>query len=204
VPARGCLLMDGFQGSDPRVWLNGKPVDGPVSRSAMDAQMKELDLSGSVHQGRNLLAVRLVLEEATGGLVDHVKLLGSFAVAGDAGAGHRIVAPTSEARPASWTEQGYPFYSGRGTYRTAVELPEQAAGQRLFLEIPMRDDVVEVGVNGRPAGVLLWDPYVVDVTDLVHAGRNEFTFRVANTLANLLNADPRPSGLAGAPRLVFG
>ncbi len=204
VPDRLCLLMDGFKGSDPRVWLNGKPVDGPAGRSALDAQMKELDLTGAVHEGRNVLAVRLVLEESTGGLVDRVKLLGSFAVAGGEDDGYRIVAPTSEVRPGSWTEQGYPFYSGRGTYRTTVNVPVPPAGQRLLLEVPMRDDVVEVEVNGRPAGVRLWDPYVVDVTDLVHAGQNEFTFRVSNTLANLLNADPRLSGLAGAPKLVLG
>ena len=66
----------------------------------------------------------------------------------------------------------------------------------------MRDDVVEVEVNGRPAGVRLWDPYEFDVTGLVRSGPNELSFRVANTPVNLLGATPRPSGLAGVPRLV--
>jgi hypothetical protein len=171
-------------------------------RSRIDAEMGEVDLSGRARPGGNVLAVRLVLREPTGGLVDHVKLLGSFALAGDPEAGHRIVArPAGPMRPASWTGQGYPFYSGRGVYRTTVEVPDTLAG-RLLLEVPMRDDVLEVEVNGRPAGVRLWDPYVVEVTGLLRLGPNEVTLRVANTPANLLNATPRPSGLAGQPRLV--
>ena len=66
----------------------------------------------------------------------------------------------------------------------------------------MRDDVVEVHVNGLPAGVRLWDPYVVELTEHLHVGTNELAISVTNTLANLINAVDRPSGLAGVPRLV--
>ena len=66
----------------------------------------------------------------------------------------------------------------------------------------MRDDVLEVEVNGRRAGVRLWDPYLVEVTGLLRPGPNDLALRVANTPANLLNGTPRPSGLAGRPRLV--
>jgi hypothetical protein len=202
-PERLVLLVDGFDGDDPRVWLNGRPVPWRAVRSRIDAQMREVDLSGAARQGRNVLAVRLVLRSPTGGLVDHLKLLGPFAVAGDAERGWRIVArPGGPARPGSWTDQGYPFYSGRGLYRTSFEVPGELAGRRLLLEVPMRDDVVEVEVNGRPAGVRLWDPYAVEVTGLLRPGPNELALRVANTPANLLNATPRPSGLAGPPRLV--
>jgi hypothetical protein len=205
VPDRIALLIDGFDGSDPQVWLNGDRATAAPVRSAIDAQMKTLDLSGMVRAGRNVLALRLVVRDPTGGLVDHVKLLGAFAVAGDEASGYRIVAPEGSATPESWTVQGYPFYSGRGSYRVNVDVAPDAAGpdgNRLVLEVPMRDDVVEVEVNGRPAGTLLWDPYEVDVTELVRPGPNEFAFRVANTPANLLGATPRPSGLAGMPRLV--
>ena len=37
--------------------------------------------------------------------------------------------------------------------REVGEVPEPLLHQRVCLEIPMRDDVVEVEVNGRPAGV---------------------------------------------------
>jgi hypothetical protein len=204
LPERLALLVDGFDGGDPRVWLNGREVPWTPARSRIDAQMREVDLSGHARHGHNVLAIRLVLRDPTGGLVDHVKLLGRFALRGGAEGGYRIVAEAGgpAAKPESWTDQGYPFYSGRGRYRTTLELPAGLAGRRLFLEVPMRDDVLEVEVNGRAAGVRLWDPYVVEVTGLLRPGPNEVALRVANTPANLLNATPRPSGLAGRPRLV--
>jgi hypothetical protein len=42
----------------------------------------------------------------------------------------------------------------------------------------------------------------VEITDLLRADENILELRVANTLVNLLEAAERPSGLAGAPRLV--
>jgi len=203
LPGRLALLVDGFDGDDPQVWLNGRAVPWAPVRSRIDAEMGEVDLTGAAREGGNVLAVRLVLREATGGLVDHVKLVGSFALAGDHETGYRMVArPDGPAEPGSWTGQGYPFYSGRGLYRTRVGVPGDLAGRRLLLEVPMRDDVLEVEVNGQRAGVRLWDPYVVEVTGLVRPGPNDLALRVANTPANLLNGTPRPSGLAGRPRLV--
>jgi hypothetical protein len=50
--------------------------------------------------------------------------------------------------------------------------------------------------------VLLWPPYLTEVTGLLRDGENEVERAVANTLSNFLSADRRPSGLAGAPRIV--
>jgi hypothetical protein len=200
VPSRLALLIDGFDGADRRVYLNGREATAGAKRSRIDAEMRELDLTPLVREGSNVLGVRLAVEGSTGGIVDHLKLVGSFALErrGDA---EVIVAPRRDARPGPWTEQGYPFYSGLGVYRRTVDVPEPLATGRVVLEIPMVDDVVEVEVNGASAGVRLWDPYVVDVTEHLRPGANELALRVANTPANLLNAVARPSGLAGAPVL---
>jgi hypothetical protein len=144
-----------------------------------------------------------VVEGTTGGIVDHLKLVGAFELEGDPDGGYAIVEPSAEAAPASWTGQGYPFYSGRGVYRTKVEAPAWGDGGRVLLDVPMVDDVLEVEVNGRAAGVRLWHPYVVELTDLLRPGENDVALRVANTVANLLNGVDRPSGMAGAPRLVW-
>lgn len=202
VPERLELVIDGFEGSAYELFLNGERVTVTPVRSSFDAQMRSVELTPLVRTGRNVIGVRLVVEEATGGIVDIVKLTGSFALAGDAASGHRIVAPADVLEPGPWTDQGYPYLSGTGVYRRTFDLPASFVGHRLFLTVPMGDDVLEVHVNGAPAGVRLWDPYVVEVTDLVHRGANELSLAVTNTLANLLNGVARPSGLAGAPSLV--
>ena len=66
----------------------------------------------------------------------------------------------------------------------------------------MEDDVLEVIVNGQPAGVRLWNPYQVEITSFLKPGENILELRLANTLVNLLEAIERPSGLTGAPKLV--
>jgi hypothetical protein len=202
VPARLELVIDGFDGADPAIHLNGAPVTAAPVRASFDAQMRSVDLTPQVRAGRNELAIRLVVRERTGGIVDRIKLMGAFSLIGDAADGYRIAAPAAELPAAPWTAHGHPFLSGTATYRRTFDLPDGFAGHRVFLEVPTVDDVVEVSVNGRSAGVRLWDPYEVEVTDLLSPGGNEVAVAVTNTLANLLNGVDRPSGLAGPPRLL--
>src|SRR5205823_4231581 len=81
-------------------------------------------------------------------------------------------------QPASWTDQGYPFLSGRAAYRTTFTVDGGSAGARLFLEPAVVDDVVEVVVNDQSAGVRLWPPYGIEITDLVQPGENRLELRV--------------------------
>ncbi|HYN88693.1 MAG TPA: glycosyl hydrolase [Ardenticatenaceae bacterium] len=202
VPSRLDLVVDGFAGSEWRVYVNGEAVTAPAVRSTLDSQMKALDVTGHVRQGDNVIAVCLTLTNATDGLLDLVKLLGDFSIEQHRDGSQRIVAPRRTLKPAPWSLQGYPYYSGRGLYRRTFELPAEYAGQRLFLEPALYDDVLEVIVNGQPAGVRLWEPYVVEVTKLVRPGLNTLELRVANTPINVLEAKERLSGLAGDPKLV--
>src|SRR5919202_7016533 len=164
--------------------------------------MKTIDVTERVVEGRNVLAVRLTLRSPTDGITDRLKLIGRFGVVRGEDGSYGIVRPVEAVKPASWTEQGYPFYSGVGIYRTRFSLPEEFAGYSITLESNAGDDVLEVVVNGSPSGVRLWPPYTVDVTSAVHEGENSIELRVANTPANLLNAEERASGLSEAPRLV--
>jgi alpha-L-rhamnosidase len=202
VPDRLEAVIDGFDGSAHRLFLNGAPVTSTPVRAAFDSQMRSVDLTPLVRPGRNVLGVRLEIASATGGIVDNLKLTGTFSLAGDAGTGYRIASPVTEVSASAWTEQGYPFLSGTGIYRRSFQLPDTFGEHRWFLHVPVRDDVVEVHVNGAAAGVRLWDPYVVEVTEHLRRGANELAISVTNTPANLLNGVARPSGLAGAPTLV--
>jgi hypothetical protein len=195
------LIIDGFAGSAWVVIVNGQEVTAKPERSRIDAQMQRLDITPHAVTGENVITVGLTVTGPTDGLLDLVKITGDFSLAGEQGA-WRIAAPSKAVRPGSWTDQGYPFYSGRGVYATTFQLPEEAAGRRIILEPAMTDDVIEVVVNGTSAGVRLWAPYEVDITDHVQPGQNTLELRVANTLINLLEAVPRGSGLAGEPHIV--
>jgi hypothetical protein len=182
--------------------VNGIRVVDEERRSPFDSQMKVVDIHPLLRAGRNVLAIRLDLRGPGDGLLDLVKIVGDFSLEGSAG-GYRIADPRRALRAAPWSTQGYPFLSGRGRYRRRMTLPELEAGRRLVLDVPMVDDVLDVMINDRPAGVRAWPPYSIDVTDLVTSGDNLIELTVANTPANLLSGVERPSGLAGPPRLTI-
>jgi hypothetical protein len=202
VPDKLHLIVDGFAGSEWQVFVNGQAVRAQPVRSAIDSQMLELDIQGYLQEGENLVAIRIVLTGATDGLLDLLKLVGNFSLApGDDGT-PVMVAPLSKMPAESWTLHGYPYYSGTGVYSRTITLPETRTEQRLFLQAELAEDVLEVLVNGQPAGVRLWPPYEVEITPWMKPGGNLLALRVANTLVNLLEGTPRPSGLTAPPRLV--
>jgi hypothetical protein len=168
----------------------------------IDSQMRALPIGDLVREGTNLIAVRLVVTKPTDGLLDLVKITGDFSVEFDDAGSPRMVRPKRSLRPESWTEQGYPWYSGRGVYRCRFTVPDTFAGQSIWLEAQIGDDAAQVVLNGKPVGIRLWPPYELDVTDNLRPGENVLEIRVANTLINQLEAVTRPSGLSGPPRLV--
>ena len=203
LPPSAKLIADGFAGSAWTLWVNGQPVTTTPERSAFDSQMQAVEIGELLQVGANVVALRLTIRNTTDGLLDLLKITGDFSLARRPDDdGYVIAAPRRTLRAGSWTEQGYPFLSGRGVYRRSVDLPATYAGQRIFVEPEMLDDVLEVVVNGQRAGVRLWAPYGVEITDYLRPGQNTIDLRVANTLVNLLEAVERPSGLAGAVRFV--
>ena len=198
VPERLQLLVDGFAGVEWSLWVNGERCDSEPEPSGIDSQISAVDVTALVRRGDNVLALRLVVADATDGLLDLVKLIGPFRVQGGS-----ITTAAGEAQPAPWTEQGYPFFSGTGLYSREVVLPD-AGAVRVMVEAEVGDDVLEVLVDGEPAAVRLWQPYEVDISEHV-AGRTAFTLglRVANTAANMIGGTVRPSGLRAAPRIVL-
>ena len=202
LPPKVDLIVDGFSGSEWSLFVNGAPVTAAPVRSQVDGQMKAVEITPHLRRGENLIALRLVVTSATDGLLDLLKITGDFTLAPQGEGAYRMAAPCQTLRPQPWTSQGYPHFSGRAVYRKRFELPESFLGRRVFVEPGMQDDVLEVLVNGQSAGVRLWAPYQVEITGLLKPGENILELCVANTLVNLLEAVERPSGLAGAPKLV--
>jgi hypothetical protein len=202
VPPQIDLIVDGFAGSDWKLFINGEAATAKPVRSTIDSQMKSVDITPHVWQGENEIALRLMVTNPTDGLLDLLKLLGNFSVEKGNNGEDVIKAPRTSLQPTFWTIQGYPFFSGRAAYSRRFTLPSGFSDQRVFIEPAMQDDVLEVRVNGQSAGIRLWTPYSVEITELLKPGENHIELIVANTLVNLLEATARVSGIAGAPKLV--
>ncbi|MCX7019515.1 MAG: glycosyl hydrolase [Candidatus Sumerlaeota bacterium] len=101
-----------------------------------------------------------------------------------------------------WSQQGLPYFSGIGHYETIFDLERQpAAGRRVVLDLGRVGLTAKVRVNGQDAGIVFFEPYRLDITGFVSAGRNSLRVSVANTLANhhaqFVELDDQPFNLGG-------
>jgi hypothetical protein len=200
------MLIDGFLGKY-QLYVNGSLVSSDnLKASSLDCDILAVPLEAYVRQGVNQLAVKIEVDSEWGGIVDKLKVVGDFSVCmadsspnTESGtATYSLGAPRTKLGVGSWTDSGYPFYSGTGTYSTTFDLPGSWKGKRLMLTADGHDGVVEAWVNGEEAGCRLWAPYVFDVSDLCHDSSNTVTLAVTNTSANTLEGKTLPSGLASA------
>jgi len=103
--------------------------------------------------------------------------------------------PVSVPCPGDWAQApGWELFTGVLVFRTAVTLTADEARAR-FLDLGQVGDIAEVTVNGHPAGVRAWAPYVLPVA--LREGENTLEVRVTNSMANAYDGLQLPSGLLG-------
>ena len=201
VPSKLSLLIDGFSGSGFSLFINGKQVNPPFRRSRLDAEIREADIRDYVSPGVNHVAVKLTVSKRTDGILDLLKITGDFMLIHDKH-GFKIACISEHIKPGSWTEAGYPFYSGTASYKMEFYVPEKYMDGKLFLEAECGEDVMEVAVNGKDPKVIPWHPYKIDISSEVAEGKNIIELKITNTLINMLEGKKQRSGLLKLPRII--
>ncbi len=200
------LMIDGFKCDRYELYLNGEPICDAPTRSYLDAEIATVPLRNP-RMGQNTLVARMRVGGKNAGILDLLKLIGSFTVEEDAQGAH-IAAPRDTLEYGDWCAQGYPFLAATVDYQRTVTLPEGFLGQQLVLEADVGDDLYEAYVDGQLVATRMWEPYTVDLTQAVSQRSFQLTLRVVNTVANLLEAERKPSGLVSCrivpyPRYTF-
>jgi hypothetical protein len=147
--------------------LNGQPVCADVEDGWWtDPSMRKVPLDPAlIRPGPNELRLSLDYDEDYAGL-EIVYLLGEFGVTLEGDTVALTEAPAALSL-GDWCAQGLPFYSGAVAYRARIR-PDLAPGERLIARVPdYRGAAVRVLVDGRPAGVIGWEPNEVDITSLL-------------------------------------
>jgi len=83
-------------------------------------------------------------------------------------------------------EQGYPFFAGSATFKKKLTLTADECHNRSIKFSDLCSTVTKVKVNGCDYGKVMWHPYEIDVTSLLHEGENEIEITVTGNLRNLL------------------
>ena len=81
------------------------------------------------------------------------------------------------------------FFSGTAMYRKTFELTAEQASRPVRLRLGEVKCIAEVSVNGKDLGVVWTDPWSVELTGAVKAGKNELKIAVTNTWVNRLIGD---------------
>ncbi|MCX6877942.1 MAG: glycosyl hydrolase [Verrucomicrobia bacterium] len=82
------------------------------------------------------------------------------------------------------------YFSGSATYRKKIALSAGSPqNRRTVLDLGLLNDIAQVRINGKDAGVLWYPPYTADITDCLKAGDNQLEIVVTNNWANQLIGD---------------
>ncbi len=103
----------------------------------------------------------------------------------------------------SWTEHpdfGVRHYSGAAIYSNEFDFAPMQSGERFILDLGKVSVLAAVKLNDRDLGVVWKEPYALDVTSALRAGKNSLEIRVVNLWGNRLIAD---AGLPLEKRLTW-
>ena len=82
-----------------------------------------------------------------------------------------------------WTDSALAHYSGTALYETDFQMPRDARGKNLALDLGAVGLAAEAWVNGKKVGERAWRPFWFDISKAVRARNNTLRIRVANSNA---------------------
>ncbi|MCX6968376.1 MAG: glycosyl hydrolase [Verrucomicrobia bacterium] len=93
-----------------------------------------------------------------------------------------------------WTkrsEPGIKNYSGPAIYHNVFDLPAEAKGHPVLLDLGSVRSLAQVRLNGKDLGVIWCKPWSVDIGSAVQEKNNKLEIEVVNTWINRLLADEK-------------
>jgi len=200
IPEDLRIIIDGIKG-DKEIYINEEKVVTEEKRSIVDAMMTEMNVAKVVKKGINQVAIRLVVNKFDDGILDPLKIIGKFSLKKE-NERYLISEPISIVEKGSLTEQGYPYFSGVAVYEKEIYIDEALLCCKLEITADCGDDLLEIVVNDRQVGICTWHPYVLDISDYLHSGKNKITLKVTNTLINFLEGEEKAYGLFDEVRII--
>lgn len=140
---------------DAEYLLDGKPIDWEKDTYLLDK-----------NNSRHVLTVVIIAQNGEGGMKSGV----------------RIKVEKSRINLEDWQLMGYTWHSGRAKYSIGVSVPKKA--EHCVLDLGKVHFCAEVWVNGKLAGVRLWSPYRLDITNFLREGENQLDIIVSNLEGN--------------------
>ncbi len=166
-----------------KVTLNGKEIKPEPGKWYLDRAMGVFSIGNAVKKGTNDLAIELSPMKIHAE-IEPVYILGNFTVQ-PAAKGFTINPPVSTFTAGSWKVQGWPFYPGIVSYTKTFDMANPAGHYQVSLG-NWTGTVAAVTVNGQQAGIIGFEPYVLDVSKFIKQGANTVEVKIVGSNKNLL------------------
>jgi hypothetical protein len=164
------------------ITVNGKVVKPGPGQWWLDKNFGVLKIAGYVRNGENALTIstdRMSIYDE----VEPIYILGDFnLVSAEKG---WTLTPSTGLGLGSWKEQGMPMYGQGVHYLKEFSLGSEPAHLLVRLG-KWNGTMAAVTVNGHAAGVIAYDPYELDISKYLVAGKNKVDVEVIGSLKNLL------------------
>lgn len=180
-----CLALENMDATE--ICVNGEWIDKVSKGYFVDRSITKRTLP-PLQQGKNTVILKIPFERKTN--VEACYVLGSFHVE-TAGSVSKIVSPERSYYFGSLTQQGMPFYGGNAVYSIELELE---AGIYELQVSKFRAPLLEVYVDGKSAGEILFAPYTLEL-NIVTQGTHRIDIKSygnrINTFGTVHNCDEK-------------
>ncbi|MBC7958255.1 MAG: hypothetical protein H7X94_00175 [Vallitaleaceae bacterium] len=105
-----------------------------------------------------------------------------------------IVNPSTRVKKGDLTQQGFSFFAGDIKVSQMFTIQKEQSTRYLVRFDQLTAPMAKVMINDKPAGVLCWQPYVIDVTDLLEEGPNKVSLQLFASNRNLLGPHHHKDG----------
>jgi hypothetical protein len=170
VPSgRACIAVE--HPDRMQISINGHLIDTETESGWWtDKSLRTISFDPSLlRRGQNSIEMKCNYDQNYAGL-EIAYLLGNFGVKVK-GTAITITKPATALSIGDLGKQGLPFYGGSIAYVSPIK-PKLGKGERLFVTVPeYLGTAVRILVDGKPAGIIGWQPNEVDITDHVKAGK---------------------------------
>ena len=166
-----------------KITCNGKPVTAVEGQWWLDKAFGKIDISSAAQVGENAITINAspftIYHE-----LESAYILGDFSLRADE-SGFVIQPDQVMNAKQAWNQQGMPFYSAGVSYAQTFVVDKPIGSYYVCLP-SWCGSVAHVKVNGHDAGNIAYQPWQLEVTDLIRPGQNLIEVTVIGTLRNTL------------------
>ncbi len=191
IPEQILLVYEDL-GAPIEVYINKSKVEEkPQKFFLWDRSNRSLEIRKYLKKGGNQITIKtrypnFVDKIPSNHGIEPVVLVGKFAVKDK-----KIEEPKFQVLEKKETEREFLNYIGDITLKQKFKLTEEYLEKKLMLECSGFRNAIMIKVNDKEAGIRLWPPYRIDITELVRSGENTLEIIITNTAENLLGV-PKP------------